>query len=73
MPVDVHDSDEFRGARFTHADLSGAKMHDVDLSGVRITDAMLVDTELSGMIANLKVNGVYVAPLVEARARPPAP
>ena len=66
MPVDVHDSDEFRGARFTHADLSGAKMHDVNLSGVRITDAMLVDTELSGMIANLKVNGVYVAPLVEA-------
>ena len=43
MPVDVHDSDEFRGARFTHADLSGARMHDVDLSGARITDAMLVD------------------------------
>ena len=66
MPVDVHDSDEFRGARFTHADLSGARMHDVDLSGARITDAMLVDTDLSGMIAGLKVNGVYVAPLVEA-------
>ena len=43
VPVDVHDSDEFRGARFTHADLSGARMHDVDLSGARITDAMLVD------------------------------
>jgi hypothetical protein len=66
VPVDVHDSDEFRGARFTHADLSEVKMHDVDLSGARITDAMLLDAELSGMIATLKVNGVYVAPLVEA-------
>ena len=62
----MRDSDEFRGARFSHADLSGAKMHDVDLSGARITDAMLIDTELSGMIAGLKVNGVYIAPLVEA-------
>ena len=66
MPFDVRDSDEFRGARFTHADLSGVTMHDVNLSGARITDAMLVDTELSGIIITLKVNGVYVGPLVEA-------
>jgi len=66
VPFDVRDSDEFRGAQFTHADLSGVKMHDVNLSGARITDAMLVDTELSGIISTLKVNGVYVGPLVEA-------
>ena len=66
MPFDVRDSDEFRGAQFTHADLSDVRMHDVNLSGARITDAMLVDTELSGIISTLKVNGVYVGPLVEA-------
>jgi hypothetical protein len=63
---EVSDSDEFRGARFTRVDLSGATLRDVDLSSARILDAVLTDVELSGMITGLTVNGVEVAPLVEA-------
>ena len=47
-------------------DLSGAILRDVDLSGAKILDALLTNTEVSGMISGLRVNGVEVAPLVEA-------
>jgi hypothetical protein len=57
---------ELRGATFTRVDLSGCTFRDVDLSGARITDALLVDFDVSGLIVGMKVNGVEVAPLVEA-------
>ncbi|MDQ3646000.1 MAG: DinB family protein [Actinomycetota bacterium] len=55
-----------RDARFRMADLTGARFHNVYLNGVTIRGAVLMDVELSGEIENLRVNGVDVAPLVEA-------
>ena len=54
------------GARFEDVYLTGADFHDVDLTGVTIRGADLVDMDISGQISNLKINGVDVAPLVEA-------
>ena len=54
------------GARFHDVDLTGARFHLVDLTGVVIRGAALVDVDISGEIQNLRVNGVDVAPLVEA-------
>jgi hypothetical protein len=54
------------GARFIGADLSGAVFRDVDLRRAKIVDALLDGAEVSGSITGLQVNGVEVAPLVEA-------
>ena len=64
------------GARFEDVDLTGARFHDVDLTnarlrlvdltGVTIRGAEMVDVDISGLIRNLRVNGVEVGPLVEA-------
>jgi uncharacterized protein YjbI with pentapeptide repeats len=54
------------GARFHHADLTGASFRLVDLTGVTIRGAALVNMDVSGMIEDLRVNGVDVVPLVEA-------
>jgi len=53
-------------ARFYDVDLTNARFHLVDLTGVMIRGAALVDVDISGDIENLRVNGVDVAPLVEA-------
>jgi hypothetical protein len=53
-------------ARFHEVDLAGADFRLVNLTGIRIRDALLVDMDISGMIGNLRVNGVDVVPLVEA-------
>jgi hypothetical protein len=52
---------DLRGARFVGADLSGAVMRGVDVQGADIDAPWLLDGESS-----LRVNGVDVAPLVEA-------
>jgi hypothetical protein len=54
------------GAQFRDVDLSGAQFRLVDFSGVTIRGADLRDITMSGWIGNLRVNGVDVAPLVEA-------
>ena len=54
------------GARFHDVDLTDARFNLVDLTGVVIRGARLVDLEMTGEIGNLTVNGVDVAPLVEA-------
>jgi DinB superfamily/Pentapeptide repeats (8 copies) len=54
------------GARFHDVDLAGADFRLVDLTGARIRGAALVAVDISGDITNLRVNGVDVAPLVEA-------
>ena len=69
-------SEDLRGSRFERVDLSGASFHDVDLSGSRfrgialhravISGSELSDVEITGEILNLTINGVDVAPLVEA-------
>jgi uncharacterized protein (DUF952 family) len=45
---------------------TGAFLHDVDLSGVVLRGAYATRAEISGHIESLTVNGVDVAPLVEA-------
>ena len=52
---------DLRGARFIGADLSGVVMRGVDVSGADIDDPWLFDGESS-----FRVNGIDVAPLVEA-------
>ena len=52
--------------RLDDLDLAGARLHSPDLEGARITDGWLRNTDISGFIEGLRVNGVDVAPLVEA-------
>jgi hypothetical protein len=54
------------GADFCNVDLTGARFRLVDLTGVTMRGADLVDVDISGLIKNLTINGVDVAPLVEA-------
>jgi len=64
------------GSRFTDVDLSDARFHmvglsntrfhEVDLTGASIRGAAVVNVDISGDVENLLVNGVDVAPLVEA-------
>jgi len=53
-------------ASFHDVDLTNARFRLVDLTGVVIRGAALVNVDISGEIENLRVNGVDVAPLVEA-------
>jgi DinB superfamily/Pentapeptide repeats (8 copies) len=67
---------DLRGSRFERVDLGGAQLHAVDLSGARLsgvdlTGAVLrgvelVDVEITGEIQSVTVNGVDIAPLVNA-------
>jgi uncharacterized protein YjbI with pentapeptide repeats len=69
-------SQDLSGARFDDVYLTGARFHDIDLrdarfslidfTGAVIRGAALINVEISGEIENLLVNGVDVAPLVEA-------
>jgi uncharacterized protein YjbI with pentapeptide repeats len=53
-------------AEFRYADLSHARFRDVDLRNVVMRGVELVDVDINGEVRNLVVNGVDVAPLVEA-------
>jgi uncharacterized damage-inducible protein DinB len=67
---------DLRGREFKHADLTGARFESVSLHGARILHSglhgvvmrgvELADTTIDGEIKNLVINGVDVAPLVEA-------
>jgi uncharacterized protein YjbI with pentapeptide repeats len=67
---------DLRGSRFEHADLSGAQLRDVDLTGARFIEAdlsgvimrgvELANVSISGELLNVTVNGVDIAPLVDA-------
>lgn len=59
-------TDELRQARFVDCDLTGATFRSVGLSNARITDAILVNADISADIRGLRINGVEVAPLVDA-------
>jgi hypothetical protein len=68
--------DDLRGARFERADLSDAQFWAVDLSRARfrgtdligavMTGVELVDVRIDGELQNVVINGVDIAPLVEA-------
>ncbi|HEY1322745.1 MAG TPA: DinB family protein [Streptosporangiaceae bacterium] len=64
MPDFSHE--DMAGARFDDVSLAGARFRNVDLRGAVIRGAFAVDVELSGLIVNVRINGVDVAPLVEA-------
>jgi uncharacterized protein YjbI with pentapeptide repeats len=53
-------------AEFIDADLSGAIFRNVDLSDARMSGTLLINAEISGPIAGLRINGIEVAPLVAA-------
>jgi DinB family protein len=55
-----------RGIRLDDADFSDARLHSPNFEGTRITDGWLHNTDISGFIGGLRVNGIDVAPLVEA-------
>jgi hypothetical protein len=67
---------DLRGSRFERVDLSGAQLRSVDLtdanfrgvemSGVVMRGVELVNVDIHGEIVNVKVNGVDIAPLVDA-------
>jgi hypothetical protein len=54
------------GSRFDDVDLRNARFHNVHLGGAKITGAILVNVTIDGDVDGLRVNGVDVAPLVEA-------
>jgi hypothetical protein len=68
--------DDLRGRKFHHTDLresqfrdvylNDARFRDVVLTGVDIADAVLQDVTISAYVENVTINGVDVAPLIEA-------
>jgi uncharacterized damage-inducible protein DinB len=69
-------SEDLRGSRFERVDLRGSSFREVDLSGSRfraiemhgavISGSEFSDVEITGEIERFSINGVDVAPLVEA-------
>jgi hypothetical protein len=57
---------ELRGARFVDCDMTGATFRGVVLSNATITDGLLTNADISADITGLRLNGVEVAPLVDA-------
>jgi len=57
---------ERTGARFTTVSLNGATFRSCDLNQVLMRGVEVVDTTIDGEIRSLVINGVDVAPLVEA-------
>ena len=62
----VFDHVNLSGAVLRAVDLSGAQFRVVDLSGARLRGAEMANVEISGELLNVTVNGVDIAPLVEA-------
>jgi hypothetical protein len=59
-------SNDFQGAEFVDVNMSGALFREVDLSDARMRGVLLVGADIDGAIDGLRLNGVEVAPLVEA-------
>jgi uncharacterized protein YjbI with pentapeptide repeats len=57
---------DLTGAEFRAVDLSHARLRGVDMTGVAMRGVELVDARIDGEIHKLLVNGVDVAPLVNA-------
>ena len=57
---------DLRGERIEGVDVSGSRWRNVNLSGAKMVDVLLTNADLSGLIDGLKVNGIEVAPLIEA-------
>ena len=57
---------DMTGSRFTRVDFTGSTFRAVALHGVVMRDVEVSGTTIDGEIGSLVVNGVDVAPLVEA-------
>jgi uncharacterized damage-inducible protein DinB len=72
----TYEGTDLSNARFHRVDLSGSQFRMVDLNDVtirradlhraKIRGAELVDVEIDGEIVNVTVNGIDIAPLIEA-------
>jgi hypothetical protein len=77
-PAEAQEFDDvrMRGSTFREVDLSGARFHSVYLLDTEFRDVMfgrvkmrgveLMDVDITGDISNLTINGVDVAPLIDA-------
>lgn len=66
MAREHHDTNQFRGARFTHADLTGVTIRDCDVTGLRFVDCVLGEAVVSGDFAQLVVSDVDVTAYVQS-------
>jgi uncharacterized damage-inducible protein DinB len=76
LPGTTYEGADLRNARFHRVDLSGSRFELVDLNDVwirqadlhrlRIRGAELLDVEIDGELQNVVVNGIDIAPLIEA-------
>src|SRR6266516_5252084 len=57
---------DLSGAQLRAVDLTGARFRAVDLRGVVMRGVELLDVDIHGEIENVRINGVDIAPLVEA-------
>jgi uncharacterized protein YjbI with pentapeptide repeats len=57
---------DFSGARFEQVDFSRAWFRNVYFTGATLRGAWLEDVDIDGEIRNVRINGVDIAPLVEA-------
>ena len=57
---------DLSGSRFQQVDLSRAQFRAVDLTGSRFVGVELVDVDITGELQDVRINGVDVAPLIEA-------
>jgi len=60
------DEVEMARARFRNLDMTDARFEQVDLSGTVMRGVELFDVDISGELGNLTINGVDIAPLIEA-------
>lgn len=54
------------GTRVEDLDLSGVHLHGTNLEGARLTETYLLGASITGDIEGMHVNGVEIAPLVQA-------
>ena len=57
---------DFAGSRLADVDFSRARLHGPVFEDAKITDGYFVNADISGDLEGLRLNGVEVAPLVEA-------
>src|ERR1700710_335741 len=62
----TYERTRMRDSRFRWVDLSGSEFRQVGLQRVRMRGVELEDVEIDGELQNVVINGVDVAPLVEA-------
>jgi hypothetical protein len=57
---------DLSGSRFSFTDLTGSVFRDTTLENVTMRGVELCDVDISGDVRNVVINGVDVAPLIEA-------